>query len=91
MPGTPPEDPVTYLRVTECDKPRGGKTFRCRRRHEWVQPPGSSQMITFVLALIALIIAIMSGTGKSPVPLWFAIALLAIAVMIPWMVSMSLH
>ena len=49
-------------------------------------------MLTFVLALIALIIAIMHGMGKGSVaPLWLAVALIAIGMMIPWLVSMSLR
>jgi hypothetical protein len=38
--------------------------------------------ITFVLAVLALVIAIISGTtGKAP--LWIAVALLALALVIP--------
>jgi hypothetical protein len=49
-------------------------------------------VITFVLALIALIIAVMHGMGKgSQVPLWLAVALLAIGMMVPWMLTMSLR
>jgi hypothetical protein len=49
-------------------------------------------MITFVLALLAFIIAVMHGMGKgSRPPLWLAVALLAIGLMVPWLVSMSLR
>ena len=49
-------------------------------------------MLTFGLALLALIIAILHGAGKGRrPPLWLAVALLAIAVMIPWLVSMSVR
>jgi hypothetical protein len=38
--------------------------------------------ITFILAILALVIAIISGTtGKAP--LWIAVALLALALVIP--------
>ncbi len=47
-------------------------------------------MITFLLALLALIIAVMNGTGKGGrIPLWVAVALLALGMMIPWLVSIS--
>lgn len=49
-------------------------------------------MLTFVLALFALIIASMHGTGRGArAPLWLAVALLSIGVMIPWVISMSLR
>jgi uncharacterized membrane protein YwaF len=49
-------------------------------------------MLTFVLALLALVIAIMHGTGRGTrTPLWVAVALLAIAMMIPWVITMSLR
>ena len=49
-------------------------------------------MLTFVLALFALIIAIMHGTGRGArTPLWVAVALLAIAMMIPWIITMSIR
>jgi len=49
-------------------------------------------MITFVLALVALVIAILHGTGRGGrVPLWVAVALLAVGLMLPWLVSMSLR
>jgi hypothetical protein len=50
-------------------------------------------MITFVLALLALIIAIMHGTGRGSrvPPLWVAIALLAAGMMVPWLLSMSIR
>jgi hypothetical protein len=51
---------------------------------------GYSHMITFLLGLLALIIAVMNGTGKGGrIPLWVAVALLALAMMIPWLVSIS--
>ena len=47
-------------------------------------------MITFLLALLALIIAVMNGTGKGGrIPLWVAVALLGLGMMIPWLVSIS--
>jgi hypothetical protein len=49
-------------------------------------------VITFVLALIALIIAVMHGMGKGgQFPLWVAVALLAIGMMVPWILTMSLR
>lgn len=43
---------------------------------------GSTMSISFVLAIIALILAIVSGTtGKAP--LWIAVALLALALIVP--------
>lgn len=49
-------------------------------------------MITFVFALIALIIAVMHGVGKgSQAPLWLAVALLAIGMMVPWLLTMSMR
>ena len=48
-------------------------------------------MLSFLLALLALIIAVMNGSGKGRrVPLWMAVALLAVAMMIPWLLSISL-
>jgi hypothetical protein len=48
-----------------------------------IVPLGAFQMsITVVLAVIALILAILSGvTGR--VPLWIAVVLLALAIVIP--------
>jgi hypothetical protein len=49
-------------------------------------------VITFVLALIALVIAVLHGMGKgSQAPLWLAVALLAIGMMLPWLVTLSLR
>jgi hypothetical protein len=49
-------------------------------------------LITFVCALFALILAIMHGIGKSGrPPLWIAVVLLAIGIMLPWLVSMSIR
>jgi hypothetical protein len=49
-------------------------------------------MLTFLCGLIALIIAVLHGAGKSNrPPLWVAVALLSVGVMIPWIVSMSLR
>ena len=49
-------------------------------------------MLTFVLALFALIIAVMSGTGRGArTPLWVAVALLALAMMIPWLITVSIR
>ena len=49
-------------------------------------------MVSFVLALLALVIAILHGTGRgNRVPLWVAVALLAVGLMLPWLVSMSLR
>ena len=47
-------------------------------------------MITFLLALLALIIAVMNGMGRARIPLWVAVALLSLGMMIPWLVSISL-
>jgi hypothetical protein len=45
--------------------------------------------ITFLFALAALIIAILNGVGKgNRPPLWIAVALLAVGVMLPWLVGM---
>jgi len=49
-------------------------------------------MITFMLALLAFIIAIMNGTGRGGrTPLWLAVALLALGMMVPWLVSMPVR
>ena len=48
-------------------------------------------MLTFVLALFALIIAIMHGTGRARTPLWVAVALLAVGMMIPWLITIPLR
>jgi hypothetical protein len=46
-------------------------------------------VITFLCALVALVIAILHGLGKgSRPPLWIAVALLAIGLMLPWVISM---
>jgi hypothetical protein len=48
-------------------------------------------LITFVFATFALIIAILHGVGKgNRPPLWIAVVLLALAMMLPWIVSMSI-
>jgi hypothetical protein len=45
-------------------------------------------LITFACALVALIIAIMHGTSKgNRPPLWIAVALLAIGLMLPWLIG----
>ncbi len=47
-------------------------------------------MISFVLALIALIIAATHAARRGrKIPLWVAIALLALAMMIPWLLTLS--
>lgn len=48
-------------------------------------------MITFLLALAALIVAVMHGMGRARTPLWVAVALLALGVMIPWLITMSVR
>lgn len=49
-------------------------------------------LITFVCALVALIIAIVPGTGKgNRPPLWIAVALLAIGLMLPWLIGMLIR
>ena len=49
-------------------------------------------MITFAGALIALIIAILHGIGKeNQPPLWIAVALLAIGLMLPWLIGMLIR
>jgi hypothetical protein len=49
-------------------------------------------LITFVCALVALIIAILHGIGKTGrPPLWIAVALLAIGMMLPWIIGMSIR
>jgi hypothetical protein len=48
--------------------------------------------ITIVCAVVALIIAILHGTGKgNRPPLWIAVALLAIGVMLPWFVGVLIR
>ena len=48
--------------------------------------------IAFACALVALIIAIMNGAGKgNRPPLWIAVALLAIGVMLPWLIGMLIR
>jgi hypothetical protein len=47
-------------------------------------------MITFLCGLLALIIALLHGSGRaSRPPLWIAVALLGIGIMVPWLISMS--
>jgi hypothetical protein len=49
-------------------------------------------LITFLLALVALIIAVMHGTGRGrQIPLWVAVALLAVGMMIPWLITLSVR
>ena len=48
--------------------------------------------ITFLCALVALIIAILQGISKgNRPPLWIAVALLAIGVMLPWLIGMLIR
>ena len=48
-------------------------------------------MITFVFELCAVIIAVMNGMSKGVrIPLWVAVALLALAMMLPRLASVSL-
>ena len=48
----------------------------------YIPDGGSTMSISFVLAIVALILAVVSGTtGKAP--LWIAVALLALALIIP--------
>jgi len=49
-------------------------------------------LITFVCALVALIVAIIHGIGKGGrPPLWIAVALLAFGMMLPWIIGMSIR
>jgi hypothetical protein len=49
-------------------------------------------LITFLCALVALIIAILHGIGKGGRPLlWWAVGLLAIGVGLPWIIGMSIR
>ena len=49
-------------------------------------------LITFLCALAALIIAILHGIGKGGrPPLWWAVALLAVGLMLPWVIGMSIR
>jgi len=48
-------------------------------------------MITFVLALIAFVIAIVNGIGKGRAPLWLAVALMALGLMLPWMANLMIR
>lgn len=49
-------------------------------------------LITFVCALIAFIIAILNGSAKpGRPPLWLAVAVLALGVMLPWLVGMLIR
>jgi hypothetical protein len=49
-------------------------------------------LITFVFALVAFIIAIIHGLGKGGrPPLWIAVALLALGMMLPWIIGMSIR
>jgi hypothetical protein len=48
--------------------------------------------ISFACALVALIIAIVNGTGKgNRPPLWIAVALLAVGLMLPWLIGMLIR
>ena len=49
-------------------------------------------LITLICALIALVVAILNGVGKGGrPPLWIAVALLAIGMMLPWIVGMAIR
>jgi len=48
-------------------------------------------LLSFLLAVAALAIAIFNGTGRGRPPLWVAVALLAIAMMLPWVFSMAIR
>ena len=48
--------------------------------------------ITSICALVALIIAILHGISRdNRPPLWIAVALLAIGVMLPWLIGMLIR
>ena len=48
----------------------------------YIPDGGSTMSISFVLAIVALILAVVSGTtGRAP--LWIAVALLALALIVP--------
>jgi hypothetical protein len=64
-----------------------GDTIPNRKEARTVTP-----LITFVFALVALIAAVMHGMGKGGrPPLWIAVALLAIGIMLPWLIGMSIR
>lgn len=49
-------------------------------------------LITFIFALVAFVIAILHGLGKGGrPPLWIAVALLALGMMLPWIIGMSIR
>lgn len=49
-------------------------------------------LITFLCALVALIVAVIHGIGKGGrPPLWIAVALLAIGMMLPWIIGMAIR
>ena len=46
-------------------------------------------LITVACAMVAFIVAILHGVGKTNrPPLWIAVALLAFGIMLPWLVGM---
>ncbi|MGH9665126.1 MAG: hypothetical protein ACRD9L_11940 [Bryobacteraceae bacterium] len=48
-------------------------------------------LISFLLALVALVVAVVNGAGKNArIPLWVAVACLAVALMLPHLVLMLL-
>jgi hypothetical protein len=49
-------------------------------------------LITFVMAVFALVVAILNGMGKNNrPPLWLAVVLLSLGMMLPWIISMSIR
>ncbi len=48
-------------------------------------------LLTFILSLFAFVIALLHAINKgNRPPLWFAVVLLALGQMLPWIVSMSI-
>jgi hypothetical protein len=67
-------------------------TGRSDTIHNYKEARTVIPLITFVFALVALIVAVIHGIGKGGrPPLWIAVALLAIGMMLPWLIGMSIR
>lgn len=72
--------------------PKGDRSLeRIRNSGVYLAEVHVIPMITFVLALIAFVIAIVNGMGKGRAPLWLAVALMALGLMLPWMANLMIR
>jgi hypothetical protein len=81
-------DPKPFALIVACNcleigsRPVRGEAMSIASIFGYSSLGGFSMSISFVLAILALILAIVSGTtGRAP--LWIAVALLALAIVIP--------